>query len=188
MVASDGYTIPVSRDQLTPGKGVLAFEDLDPPTGSRWHTFLQGKRTLTPAPFYLVWDGIPLGSSHPGPYQLERISIINLAEAYGDAYPSHAPEAASGFALYKARCISCHSVNLAGGVLGPEMNVPRNITTYRQREHLEGFVRNPSAYRARTAMPAFEDLSERDLDLILDYLAAMKDARVCETAASCAAQ
>ncbi len=185
MIASDGYTIPVPRSKLTADKGVLAFEDLSPPKGKKWHSFQQGKKTLTPAPFYLVWDGIPYGATHPWPYQLERISIVNLNEAYGDAYPKHAPDAAEGFAIYKARCITCHSVNLVVGKLGPEMNVPRNITTYRQREHLEGFIRNASAYRARTVMPAFGDLSQEEIDKVLHYLGVMKEARVCTTASEC---
>lgn len=188
MIASDGYTIPVPREKLTAGKGVLAFEDLEAPEGQAWRSFQQGKKTLTPAPFYLVWDQIPYGPSHPWPYQLERIALVRSQEVWAAAEPRHAPEVQEGFALFKARCISCHSVNLVGGKLGPELNVPRNITSYRRREVLAGFIRSASSYRARTAMPDFSDLEPGQVDKILAYLEAMGQVKICDSAQSCAAR
>lgn len=186
LIAADGYTAVVPAAQLQGAEGVLAFADVDAPEGEAWLPFQQGKRTVTPAPFYLVWDGIPYGPDHPWPYQLARLRVVDVAVAYGAAFPEHAPEVRPGFDLFKARCSACHSVNLVGGTLGPELNVPRSVTEYWPAEHLRGLIREPRAYRARSVMPAL-GLTDAEIDAVLAYLVAMGDHKICATAASCEA-
>lgn len=184
--ALDGFTVTVPMRQLLDDRGVVAFADREAPAGpAPWLTFRQGKREVTPAPFYLVWPGVPYGPEKPWPYQLATIAVVSTAQAYGRAYPTHAPQVAEGFATFKARCMSCHSVNLSGGTLGPELNVPRNITEYWDEAHIRGLIRAPRSYRARSIMPAFGDLTDAQLDGLLAYLKAMKDAKACEDATAC---
>lgn len=191
LVAEDGYAVTAPLSGLTGGQGVIAFEDASRPGGEPWGSFMQGKREITPAPFYLVWDKTPYGPQYPWPYQLARITALSTEAAYGRAYPAHAlaeAQVLEGFAIYKQRCMACHSVNLSGGLLGPELNVPRNVTEYWSEEHIRGLVRNPRAYRARSAMTAFPDLTDADLDRLLAYLRAMGRAKLCDTAEACDAQ
>lgn len=183
--ALDGFTVTVPMRQLLDDRGVVAFADREAPASAPWQTFRQGKREVTPAPFYLVWPGVPYGPERPWPYQLATIAVVSTAQAYGRAYPTHALQVAEGFATFKARCMSCHSVNLSGGTLGPELNVPKNITEYWDEAHIRGLVKNPRDYRARSIMPAFGDLTAAQLDGLLAYLRAMKDAKACEDAAAC---
>lgn len=183
--AADGYKAVMSLDKaLTPG-GMIATRDLDAPPGSNWHEFKQGKETITPAPYYLVW---PTQShddwTYVWPYQLIRITIEPFTSAFGAAAPpgNVATVTRKGFDLFRTYCLRCHSVNLVGGELAPELNVPRNITEYWQPDHLRAFITNPASYRARSKMPGFKDaLSEVDLDAVLAYLRVMAEHKVCGT-------
>ena len=57
--AADGYKAVMSLDNaLSPG-GVIAARDLDAEAGSDWLPFKQGKETILPAPYYLVWPNRP---------------------------------------------------------------------------------------------------------------------------------
>ena len=80
----------------------------------------------------------------------------------------------AGFELYKKNCMKCHSVNKVGGVMGPEMNVPKNITEYWQTKDIKAFVKNPYSYRYNSKMPPVVNLQDDELDLIVDYLTYMK--------------
>jgi len=187
--AADGYKAVMSLDKaLTPG-GIIATRDLDAPPGSNWHEFKQGKQTITPAPYYLVWPN----QSHDDwtfvwPYQLIRITIEPFTPAFGAAAPPGTVATATrkGFDLFRTYCLRCHSVNLVGGELAPELNVPRNITEYWSPDHLRAFILDPATYRARSKMPDFKDtLSEADLDAVLAYLREMADHKVCGAETAC---
>ena len=187
--AADGYKAVMSLDNaLTPG-GMIATRDLDAPPGSNWHEFKQGKETITPAPYYLVWPT----QSHDDwtfvwPYQLIRITIEPFASAFGAAAPPGTVATAirKGFDLFRTYCLRCHSVNLVGGELAPELNVPRNITEYWSPDHLRAFITNPATYRARSKMPGFKDvLSEANLDALLAYLHVMAEHKICGTDTPC---
>lgn len=179
--AADGYAPSMGLDRALEGGGVIAFRDLDVEAQPGWRAFQQGKATLTPAPYYLVWPGVePDDARYKWPYQLVEVALVPFAEKYGAAVPEGADDdARHGFVLFKENCMSCHSVNLVGGDLAPELNVPRNIAEYWAREHLVGLIRDASAYRARSKMPAFPDLSDADIDAILAYLDAMATRKVC---------
>jgi cytochrome c2 len=85
--------------------------------------------------------------------------------------PAGAPrDVSEGAALFTARCSRCHSINLVGGTMGPELNVPRNVTEYWHEEALREFIADPSQVRAGSRMPASRDLTSRDVDLLLAYL------------------
>jgi mono/diheme cytochrome c family protein len=183
-VASDGYraTEPLRPLWDARKRGYVAFRDLS--AGARkWKPLRAGKSWITPAPFYLVWTGAR-DPALPWPYQLVRIELGPLGEVYAQAFPRD-PAARPGFEVFRRNCMSCHSVNLAGGSVGPELNVPRNVTEYWIAEELAPYVRNAGAYRFRARMPAFESLSEQQIADVVRYLRAMKEAKVCSSAAGC---
>ena len=79
---------------------------------------------------------------------------------------------AHGFEIFQKNCLACHSLNLEGGVLGPELNIPKNILEYREAKILREFIANPASFRAKSKMPAFgSSLSSQSLDDVLAYLA-----------------
>jgi len=183
-VASDGYR---ASEPLRPvwearRRGYVAFRDLDAGPG-KWTPFRAGKSTVTPAPFYLVWSG-RADRSLPWPYALVRIEISTLADVFGRAAPKDRA-ALPGFEVFRANCMSCHSVNLAGGSVGPELNVPRNVTEYWIPAELPPYVRNAGAFHFRARMPAFDSLSERQIADVVAYLRRMKDEKVCTSIAAC---
>ena len=75
-------------------------------------------------------------------------------------------------------------MNLIGGRLGPELNVPKNITTYRSRSLLLAFMKHPQSFRAGSLMPP-SHLNDAQLNQVLDYLEAMAKVQVCTTAEAC---
>jgi mono/diheme cytochrome c family protein len=179
----DGYQARLSRLPMY-AKPLLAIRDLDNQTG--WEVITHGKEKLTPGPFYLVWQ-TPSGAkaSEPGlpwPYQITRLELRNLAESQRQLLPQGAdarPEVMRGFNLFMKSCISCHSLNLEGGVLGPELNIPQNITDYRDWAYLIQFIKDPSSFRARSKMPAFKNsLSDEAIDDVLQYFRWMRSRKV----------
>ncbi len=63
-----------------------------------------------------------------------------------------------------------------GGKVGPDLNAPQSVTEYRSPEMLKAFIRKPSQFRY-THMPDHADLSDADLDNLLDYLRHMANQR-----------
>jgi mono/diheme cytochrome c family protein len=186
-VADDGFAVEFSPDGLPLEKGVLAYRDLEAPAEAKWKSFQLGKSTTTPAPFFLVWDGIPYDSkTAPWPFQLARLEWV-YPGASDKLLQPRAKDAAvlEGHALWKSSCSGCHSLNLRGGVVGAEFNVPKSITEYRTKATFVAFARAPSAFRARSRMPA-QTLSDKELGAVWAYLTQMKKQKVCESEASCA--
>jgi len=79
-----------------------------------------------------------------------------------------------GFLVFKNECVRCHSINLQGGELGPELNAPQNVAEYWAKDTLKRFIRDASSFRYKTKMPPFPHLKDQELDEVLDYLEFMK--------------
>ena len=185
-VATDGYRANLPLDELPEGAGVIAFEDRDAPEGEQWAPFEHGDETTTPAPFYLVWPNRRHADAElPWAYKLAEIAAARYRDLWGDAYPAHDPDARSGFALFRQNCIKCHSVNRSGGAVGPELNVPMNVTEYWKPDHLRRYIRDAPSYRAGTAMPSFESLTDRQVGQLVGYLRSMAAAKVCTSTSEC---
>jgi mono/diheme cytochrome c family protein len=188
--ADDGYVATMALDDALTGNGLIAFRDLDAPAGKDWQPFKQGKETTTPGPFYVVWPNQdPDDWAYPWPYQLATIDVVPFSEAYGKAMPDGGDaRVRKGFNVFRTYCLKCHSVNLAGGELAPELNVPKNVTEYWDRDVLAAFVGDVPSFRAGSKMPSFVGLlTHEDIDLALDYLVHMASQKVCSTAESCEA-
>jgi len=170
--AKDGYSPNVSVAKLQGHSAVVAYQEHGLP--SLWEPVQQGKALLSPAPFYLVWEeGARIGGEYPWPYQLVRIERTQFSKKYPGLFPAEAgvdSRAMKGFIHFKATCLRCHSINLQGGEVGPELNVPRNVTEYWEEATLRHFIHDASSFRARDKMPSFPELTDSDVDQILAYL------------------
>ena len=137
----------------------------------------EGKLTLNPAPYYVITNKASDYKIWPWPSQVFKIDVYltSLQPLY---YPVGATQNSAVMAGYKAfsqYCIGCHSINLEGGEIGPELNIPKNITEYQNYAFLSAFIRDASGFRAKSRMMSFPFLSTNEIDQIILYLEYMKD-------------
>jgi mono/diheme cytochrome c family protein len=166
--AVDGYRAVSPVSQVAQDGGFLVFRDLD---FESWEPV--GRMRANPAPFYVVWTGAEQTTRHgyPWPWQLAAIELVRFDERYPEVPPKGAAadsQASRGFELFKQRCVRCHSINGQGGVIGPDLNAPMSILSYRSIHMVKEFIRHPSLYR-HTRMPDHTDLSDDDLDALIAY-------------------
>jgi len=176
--ALDGYktSIAVADIQRTGVKAFVAVEDLDREDG--WEKIQQGKEWISPGPYYLVWqtplEDVAPQVKLPWPYQMVEISIHKADEGLQKSFEESNDKSEPvkrGYKIFQQNCVACHSLNLEGGTLGPELNVPKNILEYEDRKFLKEFISDPSSFRDRSKMPAFnKTLSPQEIDDVLDYL------------------
>ena len=169
---ADGYSPSMPLQKVLGSKAYLALRDTDAPAGQDWTTVV-GKtgEVKTVAPFYVVYTDVPpTDETFKWPYNLVRIRLKPAADEMARLHPAGTPE--RGYALFRTHCLTCHALNGLGGAMGPELNVPRNITEYWKESDLRAFVRNPASYRNGSKMPGISEkqVSEKDLTEILGYL------------------
>src|SRR5215216_514642 len=187
-VALDGFAAQLPLDLIIntdPAKPVawLAIEPGDSP----WPR-LPGK-TASAGPFYIVWTGASPATirSEQWPYQVAKLASQPSPAArwpalgVDPALPATHPIRA-GQALFVAQCLPCHALNSAGAsMVGPDLNQPMNPTEYLTRAGLHALIRNPEAVRSWPArrMPGFpaDEMSDREIDLVISYLAHMAGRR-----------
>jgi mono/diheme cytochrome c family protein len=177
--ALDGFTKPASGAKLAEEGGYLALSDasLGTPAAPGWEPI--DRRQVDPGPFYLVWNQPHQRDIHhyPWPYQLATIEIAAFETEYPHTLPGSAAitsPAGAGFRIFRSECIACHAINGEGGMIGPDLNVPRSIVEYRPTEQIKAFIRDPQSFRY-TTMPAHPHLGDDQLDALVAYFTAMKD-------------
>ena len=173
--ALDGYQAISPLSPLKEAGGFVVFADLDVPG---WQPI--GRSRVSPGPFYLVWKGKKqlTANGYPWPWQLKTLSLVRFADQYAALQPVSNPVAdpdnvngsvQQGLALFKQRCLRCHAISGQGGKVGPDLNAPQNILAYRSENMVKAFIRAPSQFR-HSHMPDHRDLSEAQLDSLIDYL------------------
>lgn len=175
--AADGYAPSIALEKTRTHKAFLAFQEHSNP--KQWTKVRQGKSMVWPAPFYVVWDeGSKLSEEFPAPYQLVKVELVSFAQKFTAMYPESArsnERVTAGFKHFKGLCMRCHSVNLQGGDLAPELNVPKNVTEYWSKDNLRAFIKSASSFRAKSKMPDFPHIKTDEIDQILAYLEFMKE-------------
>lgn len=178
---ADGYKVSMAYSDAIIEQGFIAFKDNAAAANNNWLDFKFGKQTMTPAPFYLVWPKKGLDEwRYPWPFQLVSLSLQPASVYFGAAAPVHADARINnGFVLFSRYCIRCHSVNLSGGKVGPELNIPKNITEYFKEQELSGFILNATVFRAGTKMPNFLGIiTVNDAKDIVSYLKQKKSEKI----------
>ncbi|WP_017727162.1 cytochrome c oxidase subunit II [Halalkalibacterium ligniniphilum] len=72
-------------------------------------------------------------------------------------------------------CIGCHAIGGSGTAAGPTLtnfNDREVIAGYLENndENLEAWIRNPQSLKQGNKMPAFEDMSDEDMEALIAYL------------------
>lgn len=174
--ALDGYTAITSILKLQELGGYIVYKDLD---FNNWEPV--STREVHPGPFYLVWTGKDqtTANEYPWPWQLASIDLIKFDSQYPAVVPKGAAKDSSaykGFEIFEGRCIRCHAMNRQGGTVGPDLNAPQSIVSYRSENMIKEFIKHPSKYRY-THMPDHTDLSDQDLDNLISYFNYMNENR-----------
>jgi mono/diheme cytochrome c family protein len=143
----------------------------------RWSPIPTGKTMTDPAPFIVISANTSDSKTFSWPFQMTRIEAVSFATKFPLTLPTGAPadgEVSRGFTVFREQCLKCHSVNLQGGEVGPELNIPKNITVYRSTGFLRQWIHDPSQFRARARMPPTQ-LTPREIDEVIAYLRYMAD-------------
>ena len=173
----DGYLPLMPLTRALDGQALVAVRDLHARHGQTWNVLSANGVTSTPAPSYLVWVGHPGDSdSYPWPYQMTAIEVISGSAALEGMYSSISHS--DGYGHFIKHCFKCHSINGVGGSMGPELNAPCSVMDYWNPGLLKRFIRNSRNVRAGSKMPSFEDLPDKDLDSILEYLRDLAQTKV----------
>lgn len=169
----DGYNPITDLSRIYgPAKGFIVFKDIDQPGSRKWPDSISQQFN----PYYLVWDHVKKNDeSYFWPYGLTTIRLISQKGAWRSIYPSNDPEAKKGFIAFRDNCMKCHSINRIGGTVGPEFNIPKNITEYWDVKQIIAFAKAPTSYRYNSHMPAMTAVSDTSFENIIHYLKYMKD-------------
>ena len=164
-LCKDGYSASVPFYQLLKDRGFVVVRDVD--AKLQWDAAINDQYS----PCYLVWDLLQDDHNHSFPYGITHIHIVNSKDEYANAFPTHASlDVFKGFSIFKNNCIKCHAINQVGGEVGPELNIPMNVTEYWKNEQLQKFILHPSRFRINSKMPTLTGLTTKDSRLIVEYL------------------
>lgn len=170
--AKDGYSPNMAFSDLKKHEGYLVFQEHG--KDQKFEPVQQGKAKISPAPFYVIWkEGAKIENEVPWPYQLVKVEAVRFAEKYPNVFPKDvkldSPER-KGFAIFKSQCIRCHSMNLQGGEVGPELNAPKSVTEYWRTDVLHDFIKDAPAFRYKSKMPSFaKELTDEQIEDLIAY-------------------
>ena len=170
---NDGYKPEMDLSKIYAGaKGYIVYKDMNPNNKRNWPDSVYSKFK----PYYLAWDNVkPKDNSYAWPYSLTALRLIPMSVEYKSIYPFKDPSLAKGFNLFKNNCMKCHSINKVGGEMGPEFNIPINITEYWKEDNIISFARDPRSFRYNSRMPAITEVPDSDMKEIISYFKYMKN-------------
>lgn len=182
----DGYQPVVPVSHISQHSGLMAYADAGQ---DRLQALGDGHGgTVDPGPFYLVWENIQDRGARQDPWlqwpwQLAKVELTSIEREYPQtAPPPGASEAVvRGFNGFLSHCAKCHQINGEGGAIGPELNVPVNVTEYWQNDWLPKFIADPQSIRHNSKMVGYQSASPEksaEIDDIVAYLRAMKERKL----------
>lgn len=175
----DGYKPVMPLKQLLSAKAFIALSDVQAPKGKAWAPIIKNGHEMKAAPFYLIYQGISAKNpDYKWPYNLIKIHLIpNKADQTAALVPKNNTKAEAGFELFNKNCLVCHAINKIGGSMGPELNYPKSVTEYWDKDQLKAFIKNPASFRNGVKMPTIKTLTPQEINAIvyyLEYMAAHK--------------
>jgi mono/diheme cytochrome c family protein len=105
---------------------------------------------------------------------LITVSVLVLLSActkHDRAHDSSATQPA-GAILFKERCRDCHKIGKQGGETGPELTPTGGKP--RSRSFVRQVIRQPASLFPGTVMPPHRDLSGKQIEALIDFLADLK--------------
>jgi mono/diheme cytochrome c family protein len=186
--AKDGFKISIPASFINENNPFLSIRDTSLANGKNWEEVKDGGRIIDGGPYYLMWDlkkyKVP---ENYWAFGVVKILFQSFKETYGESIPENTSnkKIMQGFQIYQSSCSGCHSVNLVGGTLGLEMNVPKNFTEYLSKKFIISYSKSPSSYRANAKMPPQHFLTVNEINLVISYLEAMKFNKICNTDDNC---
>jgi cytochrome c2 len=167
---SDGYkaTMDIANVFNKSIKGYVAYKDKAAKGDNYWIDSVAARIT----PSYIVWANVdPSNHAFTWPFGVKTMRLMPAASEFKTIYPFQNPEFVRGFTLFKENCNKCHALNHVGGIMGPEFNVPKNITEYWREEDILNFAIDPKSYRTSSQMPSMKEaLSVEEIKVIIEYL------------------
>lgn len=178
--AIDGYKAVIDMEKFKEPEAYLVFRDNE---YNNWEP-IPNHGDDTVAPYYLLFtnpDKIPK-KGFSWPWSITDINLVVLQDQYALSTPQEsAPEEVlAGYKLFMTRCSSCHAISGEGGGIGPDLNKPQNILTYRSEDMVRSFIVESSKFRVGK-MPDFKDLSSDQVDILIDYLYYLKDVKLSDS-------
>ena len=174
----DGYKPMMPLTKFLSAKSFIAVSDVEAPKGKLWSEIIKDGHQMKAAPFYLIYEGVsPKDEAFKWPYNIVKIHFVTTDSTIATLFPKDDKKAEIGFELFKKNCVTCHSINKIGGNMGPELNYPKSVTEYWNKNQLKEFIKNPASFRNGVKMPTLTNLSEKEIDDIivyLDYMASHK--------------
>ena len=175
LVCKDGYCPQMPLSDVWKHDGYLVDRLTGEP--NKWPAGFHKKY----APFYLVWKDEKNNQEVPWPYGLVSIRLVDLAKQKACLMPGADKIAEKGFYLFKKYCMKCHSINGQGGVMGPELNYPKNIISYWQEDQLFAFVKSPQSFSYNHKMRPVKKIAEKEMKLIIEYFKHIeKHSQLCD--------
>jgi cytochrome c2 len=163
----DGYIPQMMVEDVFQHDPYVVFKDLDAGEGQNWKPEDAAKYE----PFYLAWAGPkPKETKLFWPYALTTIKVLSKEEEMAFVFPEENKAAEKGFQLFRDNCLKCHAINQVGGIMGPEFNIPKNITEYWTEANIISFAKNPTSFRVSSKMAAVDYLSDDEFKEIITYL------------------
>lgn len=186
----DGYQPIIPTTSITANFGVISIDE----AGKQGFGELQRKNgeTVDPGPFFLVWENLKNTRANTDlwlswPWQITGVELTSFAHEFPHSAPPNTAGrlAQKGFLAFRQHCIKCHTINGDGGNVGPELNVPVNVTEYWKEKWLARFIADPQSVRANSKMISFyRDVENRqeNIESIIAYLKVMKDKKIPNSA------
>ncbi len=186
-IATDGYRSSRAITELPSRKGVLADKEVLQGEPQKFRDVVHNRSSFNPGPYLVMWEGAYHEKFNlPIPWSIASVIFKRSQETPEHLPPGGDPELLRGMKLWEVNCGRCHSINKVGGTLGPELNVPRNVTEYWSNDRLEQLLADPGDLRWGTKMPAFDWMSPADRSLIIRYMQRMIERKVCDSREACA--